>query len=211
LGTPLATMGVLAGELRRDPALPAEAREDLELLCRQVALCKEIVGGLTQKAGIARAGSAGGVPADAWLEGLLARWRTLWPQATCVLAVVPDAGAPPVVVPPAALDQAVTNLLNNAARYAPLDMRLALAWEDGLLRIAVHDRGAGFPPEILRCCGAEPVAAHAQGSGIGLWLTRAAVERLGGRLRLENTPTGGMAAIELPLASLMPATTKEMD
>jgi two-component system sensor histidine kinase RegB len=211
LGTPLATMNVLAGELRLDPGLPPEAREDLELLCRQVALCKEIVGGLTRKAGIARAGSEGGVTADAWLEGLLARWRTLWPQATCVLDVAAAAAMPPLVVPPPALDQAVTNLLNNAARNAPLDMRLTLAWDNGQLRIAVHDRGAGFPPEILRGCGAEPLPAHAQGSGIGLWLTRAAVERLGGRLRLENMPTGGVAAIELPLASLAAATTKEMD
>ncbi len=211
LGTPLATMSVLAGELRRDPGLPREAREDLELLCRQVALCKEIVGGLTRKAGIARAGSADGVPLDAWLEGLLARWRTLWPQASCALDVAGAEGAPPLVVPPPALDQAVTNLLNNAARDAPRGMRLALAWDAGLLRIAVHDRGAGFPPEILRRCGAEPMPAHAQGAGIGLWLTRAAVERMGGRLRLENTPTGGRAAIELPLHALAPPTTEEMD
>jgi two-component system sensor histidine kinase RegB len=211
LGTPLATMSVLAGELRLDPGLPQEAREDLELLCRQVALCKEIVGGLTQKAGIARAGSTAGVPADAWLAGLLARWRTLWPLANCVLDVVPAGGTPPLVVAPAALDQAVTNLLNNAARTAPLDMRLALACDGAGLHVAVHDRGTGFPPEVLRCCGAEPLPAHAQGSGIGLWLTRAAVERLGGRLILENTPTGGMAAIELPLAALSPATTEEMD
>jgi two-component system sensor histidine kinase RegB len=115
------------------------------------------------------------------------------------------------VVPPPALDQAVTNLLNNAARDAPRGMRLALAWDAGLLRIAVHDRGAGFPPEILQRCGAEPMPAHAQGAGIGLWLTRAAVERMGGRLRLENTPTGGRAAIELPLHALAPPTTEEMD
>jgi two-component system sensor histidine kinase RegB len=183
----------------------------MDLLCRQVALCKEIVGGLTQKAGIARAGTASGVPADVWLEGMLVRWRTLWPQAHCVFEVAPAAGMPPLVVPPPALDQAVTNLLNNAARDAPQGMRLVLAWDSGQLRIAVHDCGTGFPPEILRCCGAEPQPAHAQGSGIGLWLTRAAVERLGGRLRLENTPAGGMAAIELPLASLAPETTKEMD
>lgn len=209
LGTPLATMGVLAGELRRDAGLPEEARADMELLCRQVALCKEIVGGLTRKAGIARAGGDDGIPADAWLAGLLARWRTLWPQADCALDVAPAAGAPPTVAPPPALDQAVTNLLNNAARSAPLGLRLAPAWDGGRLRIAVHDRGPGFPQEILRRCGAEPRPAAAEGAGIGLWLTRAAVERLGGRLRLENTPTGGMAAIELPLAALAPATTEE--
>ena len=44
-------------------------------------------------------------------------------------------------------------------------------------------------------------ALQRDGAGIGLWLTRAAVERAGGRLYLHNTATGGRATIELPLRS----------
>ncbi len=41
--------------------------------------------------------------------------------------------------------------------------------------------------------------AHAGGSGIGLLLTRAAIEQLGGRLSLSNPDEGGaLACIELP-------------
>lgn len=210
LGTPLATMSVLAGELRLDTRLPEDVRADLDLLRRQIVLCKDIVGGLTQKAGIARAGSVQGEPVDAWLDGLLARWRTLWPQVHCGLDLAADLPVPSIVAP-AALDQALTNLLNNAAQSSPQDIRLAAAWQDGQLVISVHDRGAGFPPEILQRGGGEPLQAHARGSGIGLWLTRAAVERLGGALRLANTDTGGKATLELPLARLAPATTKEND
>lgn len=196
LGTPLATMSVLAGELAQDARLPTDVREDLDLLHRQIAACKEIVGGLTQKAGIARAGEA--QSAKAWLEGLLARWRTLWPQATCLFEVAGTGPAPPIATVPA-IEQAVTNLLNNAAKAAPHGIRLALDWDATRLRITVSDRGPGFPPEILRCCGAEPVQPQGEGAGIGLWLTRAAVERAGGRLILDNTATGGRATLELPL------------
>lgn len=195
LGTPLATMNVLAGELARDPRLPEEARADLDLLRRQIGICKEIVGGLTQKAGIERARQM--QAADVWLENLLARWRTLWPNAVCTLEVA-TAGLPPQLIPDAAIEQAVTNLLNNAAKIAPQQIRLLLGWNDERLTIAVQDRGPGFPPEVLHRCGAEPLPAAAEGSGIGLWLTRAAVERRGGRLRLENRD-GGLAIIELPL------------
>lgn len=197
LGTPLATMNVLAGELVADPRLPEDARGDLDLLRRQIGICKEIVGGLTQKAGIERARQA--VSAVAWIEGLLARWRTLWPQVTCALDVAGEGEAPQILAE-ASLEQGVTNLLNNAAQIAPQGMRVVLDWDAWVLRIAVHDRGPGFPPEVLRRCGAEPLPAiaHAStGSGIGLWLTRAAVERRGGRLRLQND-SGGVAAIELP-------------
>ncbi len=200
LGTPLATMNVLAGELAQDPRLPEDARADLGLLRSQIGICKDIVGGLTRKAGIERAGQRQST--QDWLQGLLARWRTLWPGAVCALDIH-SAGVPPRLVTETALEQGITNLLNNAAKLAPEGMRVSLEWTDRLLRIAVHDRGPGFPPEILRRCGAEPLPAAtesgASGSGIGLWLTRAAVERRGGRLILENQPEGGKATIELPL------------
>ena len=201
LGTPLATMNILAGELVQDVRLPGDAHEDLTLLRQQIAICKDIVGNLISRAGIERAGSAQKMPADAWLAGLLARWRTLWPQASCILDVQ-IADAPPLIVVEATLEQAITNLLNNAAKIDPYGMRLVLAWDADWLRIALHDQGPGFPPEVLRCCGAEPLPAHARGAGIGLWLTRAAVERIGGRMQLANLPTGGVATLELPIAIL---------
>lgn len=200
LGTPLATMRVLAGEWVGDVALPAAARADLELLSRQIDRCKEIVGGLTRQAGIERA--AAPQAADVWLESLLARWRTLWPNATCALETA-GMGRPPWLLADATLEQAVVNLLDNAARVAPEDLRVVLDWDAATLRIAVQDRGPGFPPDVLRGGGAEPLPAGAPGSargaGIGLWLTRAAVERRGGRLRLANTAEGGVATLEMPL------------
>jgi two-component system sensor histidine kinase RegB len=205
LGTPLATMNILAGELERDVRLPADARDDLALLRQQIAICKDIVGSLTQKAGIERAHDDVRLMAvDTWLKGLLVRWRTLWPQATCLLDV--QAGAsPPKIMVEATLEQAVSNLLNNAAKISPHGMRLAVAWNAHRLQIVLHDQGPGFPPEILRCGGAEPLPAYAQGAGIGLWLTRAAVARAGGSLTLENQPGGGVATLELPLPPLAAA------
>lgn len=200
LGTPLATMNILAGELEQDARLPGDAREDLALLRRQIAICKDIVGGLTQQAGIERAGAARSLPLLAWLDGLLARWRTLWPQASCIL-VAETVGVAPQIAVETTLEQAITNLLNNAAKSTPYGLRLVVTWDAGTVRIAVCDQGPGFPPEILQVCGATPIAAHPEGAGIGLWLTRAAVERLGGSLALENQSTGGVATITLPMAS----------
>ncbi|MEW6513156.1 MAG: ATP-binding protein [Pseudomonadota bacterium] len=194
LGTPLGTMKILAGELVSDQRLPEDARADLDLLQRQIGICKNIIGGLTQKAGIERAAHA--IPLTDWLDSLLARWRTLWPKVTCMLEVA-GKGAVPQILAEAALEQGITNLLNNAAKIAPQGMRVVLDWDERALRITVHDRGPGFPPEVLRRCGAEPLPAVAEGSGIGLWLTRAAVERRGGRMQLKNDG-GGVAIIEIP-------------
>jgi two-component system sensor histidine kinase RegB len=50
LGTPLATIAVLVGELEREPALDADARADLALVREQVALCKGIISGMANAA-----------------------------------------------------------------------------------------------------------------------------------------------------------------
>lgn len=196
LGTPLATINVIVGELQRDAQFDRGTQADLALLKQQIAACKEIIGSLTQQAGIERAGRS--LAADLWLSAVLARWRTLWPRAGCRLQV-DGSGAAPDIVADGALEQAVMNLLNNAARSAPLGLTLHVDWHAGQWLIGVQDRGPGFPVAVLQCAGGEPLAAVDESNGIGLWLTRSTVERLGGRLLLENTPLGARATLCLPL------------
>lgn len=209
LGTPLATIGVLAGELAHDARLHEEAHEDIDLLRRQVEICKDILGRLTRSAGIERADAASGMALNLWLERVLARWRSLWPQASCALTVPDMRESFQKIVPDPSLEQAIVNLLNNAARTAPQGMRLVAGVDDAWLCLTVEDAGPGFPEDVLRSGGAEPLLAGATGAGIGLWLTRAAVERLEGALLLENMSHGGAATIRIPLRRLVPLQMKE--
>ena len=203
LGTPLATMTVIAGELEREPALPAEARADLAVLRQQIAACKEIVTGLAARAGAARLEGARAVAVDAWLDGLLARWRATRPRAACFLDAAGQSPAPRIVVD-ATLEQAVVNLLNNAADTGADEIEATLAWNDGIITIEILDHGAGFTPQVLAQAGRAPLASGSGGAGIGLLLTQAAVDRIGGRLALTNRSGGGASArIELPLAAIL--------
>lgn len=197
LGTPLATMNVLAGELILDARLPDDAKQDLRLMHRQIALCKELIGGLTRRAGIGRAGDVQRLAVTDWLAALLSRWRSHQPQAGCSL-VIDTFGEIPLFDATPALEQAVINLLNNAAQVTPEEMHVHLAWDVGEIRIAVHDQGPGFPVDVLKYAGDEPVVSQTQGAGIGLWLTRAAARQAGGRLELKNLAAGAAATIILP-------------
>jgi signal transduction histidine kinase len=80
LGTPLATIAVLVGELEHDPSLDADARADLALVRDQVALCKGIISGMAQRGGAARAESLQAQDAGDWLRGVLARWQAMRPR-----------------------------------------------------------------------------------------------------------------------------------
>ena len=203
LGTPLGTMALIAGELAREfekkPDIPDSVREDIALLRQQIGVCKQIMTGLSRRAGAERLENTTRVAVDRWLETIRQHWAAIRPQASSTLQVS-STGQPPQIAADPRLEQALLNLLNNAANATPQPLRLQLTWDATQIRIEIRDHGPGFPAEILARAGQSSSPAHAGGSGIGLMLTRSALEQLGGRLILINPEDGGaLARIELPL------------
>jgi two-component system sensor histidine kinase RegB len=197
LGTPLATMAVIAGELAADPAMPDAAREDIGLLREQVLACKAIVTRLADRAGAARLEGARAMAADRWAQEAVERWQATRPRASCALTIAGTLPAPHIAVD-ATLEQALANLLNNAANASAEAVELRLDWNRDALTAEVADRGPGFSAPVLAQAGRVPLTSTTGGAGIGLLLADAAVSRLGGKLRLENRG-GAVARIELPL------------
>jgi two-component system sensor histidine kinase RegB len=198
LGTPLGTMALIAGELANDPALPAPIRDDIALLRQQLAVCKQIITGLSRRAGAERLENAELLPANRWLESLRQHWHAARPHANSRLIVTSDGPAPALVADPR-LEQALLNLLNNAANATHHPLEIRLGWSSDELCFEIRDQGPGFPPEVLAHGGQSSFPAHERGSGVGLMLTRSAIEQLGGRLSLMNREDGGaLARIELP-------------
>ncbi|MFZ2269474.1 MAG: ATP-binding protein [Azonexus sp.] len=204
LGTPLGTMALLAGELAHDfadnPAIPDAVRQDIEQLRQQIAVCKQIITGLSRRAGAERLENTLLEAADTWLDAVRLHWHAVRPQAGSRLIRASDGPAPKIPADPR-LEQAVLNLLNNAANASgstPLELRLA--WSSHDLCLDIRDQGPGFPAIVLAHAGQSSFPPHERGSGIGLMLTRTAIEQLGGRLTLSNPDDGGaLARIEIPL------------
>lgn len=119
------------------------------------------------------------------------------------VAVATDYGAlPPVRGEPAALGQAIENLVANAIEAMPDGGRLVLATRvaDGgrQVEITVADSGIGLP------AGGAPgslfFSTKARGTGLGLLLTRRILERHAGALTLGRRKGGGTrAVISLPV------------
>lgn len=202
LGTPLATMAVIAGELEHDASLGPDARADLAVLREQVAACKGIITGLAGRAGADRLENAQSARIDAWIEGLHARWKALRPHAKSRIEHRGPSPVPAVLTEPT-LEQGLLNLFNNAADASPEGIEILAEWDGDWLRIEVRDRGPGFTQELIERGGHAPLPARGSGAGIGLFLARAAIERLDGRLALSNQPGGGgLVTVALPLARL---------
>lgn len=198
LGTPLATMALLAGELQVDTSLPEAVREDVALLRQQIAVCKQIISGLSRRAGAERLDNTTREAVDQWIETIRQHWHAVRPTAGSRLIVGSDGTAPEIIADPR-LEQAVLNLLNNAANATPLPVDIRLSWCSLNICIDIVDHGPGFPEHVLAQAGQQSFPAHTGGSGVGLMLTRSAIEQLGGRLTLANNDeTGALARIELP-------------
>lgn len=199
LGTPLATIAVLVGELERDARLDADVRADLAVVREQVARCKAIISGMARRSGTTRPELLQAQDAADWLRGVVARWQAMRPRASAPVRVA-GSGAVPCLGFDPALEQAVGNLLNNAADAAAEEIAVALDWDAACLKLTIRDRGPGFGPEVLRQGGRLPLPTRGDGAGIGLLLAFAAVERVGGRIMLDNPDDGGARVrVEFPL------------
>jgi two-component system sensor histidine kinase RegB len=110
-----------------------------------------------------------------------------------------------ILGPPRALGDALRGLLKNALQASGPDgtVRLRLSADHDRVRAVVQDRGPGMPPEILARVG-EPFftpKGPGEGMGLGLFLTRALAEQLGGEFHIASRPGAGTEAwIDLPAA-----------
>jgi two-component system sensor histidine kinase RegB len=206
LGTPLATMSVLAGELAAHAGLTDAARADIALLQQQILNCKSIITSLAFQAGGDRAESGRSLSLDLWLGQLVARWLNQRPHAKTDLKCL-NTGPAPNVVTEANIEHALLNLLNNAADASADPVDISFGWTAQHISIAVSDNGPGFDAATLAYAGRAPIARKGDnfgaGAGIGLFLAHAAIERIGGTVTLTNRePAGAMTRVELPLAAL---------
>ncbi len=204
LGTPLATMAVITGELARDPALPTDLREDVTLLGEQIGACKGIISGLAERAGLTRAEGGNALPADRWIEQLVTRWRSLRPQVAPRLTLSGEQGSAPRLFAETTLEQALLNLFNNAADASPHDVEIVAQWNAERLRVDVLDRGPGIDAALLAQAGREIFSTRSEGAGIGLFLAHAALNRYGGTIAMEPRAGGGtLTRVDLPLRALL--------
>jgi two-component system sensor histidine kinase MprB len=94
---------------------------------------------------------------------------------------------------PATLERAVTNLLDNAAKWSPDGGTVAIQLHDGLLQVA--DQGPGISeedmPHVFERFYRSTEARTMPGSGLGLAIVRQAAENHGGRVAAARAPGGG--------------------
>lgn len=205
LRTPLASITASVSSLLEDesPLKGAHRRELLETIDQETGRLNRVIGNLMDLSRM-RAGAVtptktlAGI--DELIESVIARSGPILEHHDLRLMLRED--LPEVPIDVVLIDQALTNIVENAARFTPPGRRITVAaarWRDGV-QVRIADRGPGIPRED-RDRVFEPFVRGegSTGTGLGLAIARAIVDAHGGTIRLAEEPGGGTAVvIELP-------------
>lgn len=196
LGTPLSTIAVVAKELERRLARAErddELSSDVRTIREQVDRCRAVLADLGNDA---RAG--GEKRTVVRLGELLELVREGVSDPQRLRVEVEGSQDSSSYLPRRSLAGVVTALVENgleASRTEPVLLRASTAsgW-----CLEVIDRGHGPTPNAAPRLGYEPVSTKPAGMGIGLFLGRAILERLGGTLELRAEGDVTRAVLRLP-------------
>jgi signal transduction histidine kinase len=142
------------------------------------------------------------VPLQGWLERTLAGIAATH-SGKLELRVHLDDSLPPILADAAAVQMILRNLVENSVRHARLEcvqVRLTARAGGEKVLVEYHDNGAGTAVparELGRMFGR---GAGSGGTGIGLYLVRALMQRMGGEATFFTTPGEGFRA-ELKFAA----------
>jgi two-component system sensor histidine kinase RegB len=207
LGTPLATIAVVARELERYAAAASDSdalQEDAKLIRSEVERCRLILERMSAQGAQPR----GETPDRIQVRDLLAQVLAQFPEAERAIVQVElvDEGLV-AVLPTQATAQSLAALIQNAldANSNRHPVLITATRTTSELRIAIRDRGEGMPVSVLRRVG-EPfftTKEPGRGMGLGTFLVRTFAESLGGRVLFDSVPgEGTTVTIELPHAAV---------
>ena len=193
LGTPLATITVVATELERAIEKGSPLTEDIKLLREQAQRCRQILGKLTELS--ADSEPFDRMPLSALLEEVVAPHRHF--GVAINVALTPHDATEPVGGRNPAILYGLGNLVENAVDFAHGNVEVAADWSSEDVSVTITDDGPGFAPEIMDRIGDPYVTSRRQrkmnvdseaggGLGLGFFIAKTLLERAGATLEFEN-------------------------
>ena len=201
LGTPLASLAIVAGEITE--GLTEDDHPDLfnnqRILRDQIQRCKKILSVLSASSGESRAENGYAMTVTDFINKIIQQWdqqrkgeggdlslKLYDPEARVLFDTI--------------ISQALINLLNNAAEESPGRINVKVTDNTNEILIAIRDSGKGISDEQIAKAGEVTFSNKPDGLGIGLFLAITTVRRSGGDVNFKRHKKGGTSTlVTLPL------------
>ena len=197
LGTPLATIALVAKEMERALSDDERFREDVTLLRSQSERCRGILKRLTSLSSEGEA-HISRMPLTSVIEEVIAPHRDFGIDMKLEPGV--RNGPEPVGRRNPGVIYGLGNLIENAVDFARSAVTVRWRWSEEAVAIEIIDDGPGYPAEIIDRIG-EPYMSKRQadagggGLGLGLFIAKTLLERSGASLGFSNAGGEGKGAI----------------
>ncbi|PVB61969.1 ActS/PrrB/RegB family redox-sensitive histidine kinase [Labrenzia sp. 011] len=191
LGTPLATIYLVAKELSDEIDSDDEHAEDVALIRSQAERCRGILRQLTSLSS-EKDRTYQRMPVSQLLEDVIDPHRGTGVAIHCALE---GTGNEPVGTRNAAIRYGLANLVENAVDFAASSVDISASWDEKTLSISIRDDGPGFSVDMLGKIGdpyvsirggKSPQKGTGGGLGLGIFIAKTLLERTGAKLSLDN-------------------------
>jgi len=202
LNTPLATIGLAAGEILAGRELPSGIQRDAELIQREVRRCACVLERLRLNAGDVE----GEVPQEVSIYDLLEELHERMTEEDRARVRLDDESEDlSALAPRRSLVEALLALIRNALEAAPRSpVILSFSRKGREQSFTVTDAGSGMTPAELAKLGQPFFTTKGDGAGLGLgvFLARAFADRMKGQLDfLSSEKRGTRATLSLPVVT----------
>ena len=199
LGTPLATISVVAKELKKEISNNKEASKDIDLLIDQTKRCSEILKKISKKQ-IEEDNFLSSIKIEDLLEEIINSFKET-SSKQIDLIIKEDQNKINIQRTPEII-YGLRNFIGNAVKFSKSKVQIDLRSSDTIIEIKINDDGPGIPEDIINKIGEPYIKSKSKelspnsGLGLGTFLGKTLLERQGASLKFKrNTNMGGALVV----------------
>ena len=199
LGTPLATINVVASELKKELGNNKEFVKDIDLLITQTKRCGEILKKISKKQ-IEEDDFLSSIKFEDLLQEIIDSFKET-SSKSIELIVDNDTNKIAIRRTPEII-YGLRNFIGNAVKFSRSNVKISLKSDQTIIEIKINDDGPGIPEDIIEKIGEPYIKSKSKelnsnsGLGLGSFLGKTLLERQGAKfLFRRNSDLGGALVI----------------
>ena len=195
LGTPLATISVVAKELKKELGNKKEISKDIDLLISQIKRCSEILKKISSKQ-IEEDSFLSSLKLESLLEEIINSFKET-SSKKIELNLKNDLNKIIIQRSPEII-YGIRNFIGNAIKFSKSKVKIDLISDEKIIEIRINDDGPGIPDDIIKKIGEPYIKSKSKelssnaGLGLGTFLGKTLLERQNAKLLFRrNSDLGG--------------------